>query len=586
MRKPTRLPPRRAPSQSMAELLQAGLRLHQSGRAEEAAGHYQRVLAAEPRNPAANHLLGLVHLQRGRHDLAVDHIARAVAARPDDAQYLCNLGVALNGAGRPEEAVPAFQRALAANPGFAEAYSNLGMAYRALSRFDEAVGAYRQAVALKPAEAGFHYNLGNVLGEAGFIVEAEAAYREALRLRPGYAPAVNALAGQLYDRGRPAEGLQLVDAALALAPNDAVLHMRRGRLLEQLGRLEDAVGAYGRSLALRPGFGEAHQHRAHLRRHAHRDADVDAMQALFSDADAPLDDRVFAGFGLGKALTDLGEHEAAVDTYLAVNRLHRERIVFSLDQARAELRADVERFAGLELSRPGVGHAGAAPIFVVGLPRSGKSTLEAILARHPDVAPAGELPTLSRLFTQLMRQHGEVRAIPTSAYEAVGRAYMEEAGRSVPQGRIVVDTMPSNYRHIGLIRAALPDARIVWCRRAPAAHCVAILEKYLTGRGYEYAFDLDELVAYHAAYRDAAVAWRSVAGDAILELDLADLRADPDARLREVADFCGLSWEGAVSVDLETEPQLGGWSAERLARNRSGQMAAWYRAAPWLAALA
>ena len=580
MRKPPHVPPAGARSD---DLLHEGLQLHRAGRLEEGAQRYRQVLASDPGHAAANHLLGLVYLQQGSHGRAIDHISRAVATRADP-QYLCNLGVALNGAGRHEEAVIALRQATSADPNFAEAWSNLGMALRALHRPEEAATTYRRAVELKPHEPGFHYNLGNALSDAGEIVQAEAAFREALRLRPNYPAAVGVLAHLLLEHGRAEEGLVLVDTALTAAPADPQLHRRRGRLLQTLHRAEAAIAAYDRAIELRPGFGEAHLNRALTRRHETRDGAVDALDALFSDSSAPLDDRVFAGFGLAKSLADIGEHEASVGACLAVNRMHRARISFSLERAKAELAADLERFSGIENATSATGDDAPGPIFVVGLPRAGKSTIEAILSRHSRVAAAGELPTLGRLATRFWREHADGHA-PRERLARLSREYLDEAQALVGAGRVVVDTMPLNYRHVGLVRAAFPRARIIWSHRDAASHCIAIFEKYLTGAGYEYAFDFDELLAFHGAYRNLAAGWLARAPDLVLEADVARLRADPEAGLRRLIDFCGLPWEDGLLAAAETEPQAGGWEPERISRNQAEHAAAWFRAVPALAAL-
>lgn len=576
MAKPPIAPPR-APSAD--DLLRAGLQLHQSGRAQEAASYYRRVMATDPKHPAANHLLGLVLLGSGDTAQAVNHIARAVAERPDNAQYLCNLGVALNAASRPEEAVAALERAVAINPNFAEAYSNLGMAFRELRRFDDAVEAYRRAIAIRPGEAGFHYNLANSLGSAGDIVPAERSYREALRLRPGHPAATNAFAGMLDEQGRYQEGLDLVDAALGISANDALLHLRRARLLEHMGRLGEAVAGYDRTLVLRPGFGEAHHHRANLMRHRDRDAALAAMESLFRNEGTPPDDRIFAGFGLGKALADIGEHDDSVETFLTVNRMHRERTPFVLDKAKADLAADLDREAGVAAEQDG---AALGPIFIVGLPRAGKSTIEAILSRHPDVAPVRELPTLNRLYKNLSDEYPgtPLREIPRSRLAQLGHHYLAEARRIAADDAVTVDTMPSNYRLIGVIRAALPGARIVWCERRPTDHIIAILEKYLTGFGHEYANDPDELVAFHAAYRQAMEGWRTRLPGAIHFVDVAELRRDRPAQTLKLLEFCGLRWDEACLADVQSEPQFPAWEREEADANRAAHLAAWQRKRP------
>lgn len=576
--------PQRGQNQAVSDLLQKGLAHHQAGRGTEAAGLYEQVLAREPDQPAANHLLGLIHLQQGRAAEAVDRIARAVKASPDNAQYLGNLGVALNAAGRSSEAVEALQRAIGIDLNFAEAFSNLGMALRALQSFDDAVSAYRRAVRLKPNEAGFHFNLANALRDAGYLFDAESAYRRAVHLRPSHSAAINGLAGMLEEQGRASEALTLVDEALRHQPGNAQLHLRRSRALYHQLRIEDAVESFDRTIELDPQFGEAHLHRSYIVRHTARDGAIDAMEQLFHAEAAPLDDRIFAGFGLGKALADLGQHRESIAAFVEANRLNRQRSSFSLEGATAGLRADVERFAGISEPHPDGGFREAMPIFVVGLPRAGKTTVETILSRHPSAAGAGELPTMGRLVSEMLRERPDVPIadIPPDRFTELGRAYMREAQSLVPPGKTLVDTMPSNYRHVGFIRLAMPYARIIRCIRQPADHCVAIFEKYLTSHGYEYASDMDELQSYHVAFSAMMDGWHARFPGGLYDMNLGNLAADRQGEIRKLLEFCGLAWNDACMAEARSEPQHGDWSRDRIVRNRAEHLAAWREVRPQL----
>lgn len=582
MTKPLQSPPNGGQSQTTSDLLDRALALHQSGRVGEAAKLYEAVLAGDAAHPAANHLMGLVHLQQGRAAEAADHIARAVRSKPENSQYQANLGVALNAAGRSAEAVDALQRATTIDPEFAEAYSNLGMALRGLGRLEDAITAYRRAVRLRPKEAGFHFNLANTLRDAGYLFEAESAYRRAILQRPKYAAAQNGLAAALDHQGRTAEALSIADGALRENPLSAELTLRRARLLYRQGHIEDAVAGFDRSIQLNPGFGEAHLHRSHAVRHEARDADVDALDSLFRSDAASVENRIFAGFGLGKALTDLGEHREAVATFVQANAMHRQRISFSIDRATAELKADLTRFDNASGPLSDGGFREATPIFVVGLPRAGKTTVEGILSRHPDTAGAGELPTMGRLVRELVQQQPDASfaEIAPDRYTELGRAYMREAQSLVPSGKVLIDTMPSNYRHIGFIRLALPNARVVRCVRASADHRVAVFEKHVSARGYEYAYNMDELRAYQAAYNRMMAGWHSRFPGDIHEIDVGDLAVDRPAAARRLLEFCGLPWNDSCLADARSEPQYRDWASDRIARNHAEHMAAWREVRP------
>jgi tetratricopeptide (TPR) repeat protein len=564
-------PPQRTP---IADLLQEGLRLHQSGRTEEAARRYEQVLAREPLQPAANHLLGLVRLKQGKPDEAVHLIARATSVNKTDPQYFANLGAALNAAGRPAEAVEALDRAIALKPAFPGAHSNRGMALKALGRLDDAAASYRQAVTLAPAEASFHLNLANVLGDLGEFEAAESAYREALRLRPVYPAALAGLSGVLDQLARPGDALALTTEALQRTPDDADAHYWRGRALYKLRRLEDALAAYQRALQLRPGFGEAHFNAAHIVRWSPGDDGIAAMNALYGNPAAPLNDRIYAGFGLAKALGDIGEHERSITTYIGANALHRPRLNFSLAAVEADFGRLGEMFSGAELGTDNGETEDYAPIFIVGLPRSGKSTVESILARHPQVYAAGE----QRLLSRLVDRYGGNGA---QGLRQLGSEYATIA-RGLAGGRRVIDTMPPNFRLIGFIHAALPRARVIHCVRDPGDHAVAIFEKFLPRAGYEFAADLSEIAAYHGAYRSLMARWHALFPGFLLDLNLGSFSGEMERAVAGLLGFAGLSWDAACLAETESEPQLGGWTAEMRAQNQAAHRAVWMQQHPQL----
>ncbi|OEO30108.1 hypothetical protein VW23_022960 [Devosia insulae DS-56] len=565
-------------------MLQRGIEFHQAGHGKEAAGLYQQILRLDGGHPAANHLFGLTQLQLGDPAAAIRHIAVALKAEPANPQYLANMGVALNSAGRNDEAVEVLKRAVAIQPASAEIYSNLGMANRALGRFDEAADAYGHAVELRPTEPAFHFRLASMLRQAGDHFAAEASYRKAIELRPGYAEAYDRLAFMLIDQGRAAEALEVLDRGLAVRPEEAPLHLQRARVLRADGQLKQAIAGFDRTLALRPTFGEAHLQRATTLRHRQRDIAVAAMEQVFRDEGLDALDRIYAGFGLGKALADLGDHFGSIAAFIEANRMQRQRVAFSLSDEIRVLQADVARFRNIDATALGNASSDSSPIFVVGLPRSGKSTLELSLGSHPAFAGAGELPTMGRLARELIREAGgrPLWELAAERFAALGRAYMAEANRLVPAGKRVIDTMPANYHYLGFIRLALPQARVIHCVRLSAEHRVAIFEKFLTGVGYEYSNDLGELRGYHAAYLQMMGDWHARFPGLIHKLDIGASAGDRRALIESMLQFCGAEWDDACLASVQSEPQQDDWSSDERAVNHSGHMAAWRQLHPEL----
>ncbi|MDC9824127.1 tetratricopeptide repeat protein [Devosia sp. ZB163] len=582
MRKPAS-PTKRSAGAEIAELLANGLAHQQAGRDTAAEALYAQVLARDPNQPGANHLLGVIRLKQGRAAEAVDFISRSVRQKPRDPQYLSNLGVALNNAGRPTEAIDVLYRALALKPDMAEAHANLGIALRAVRRYDDAAVAHRAALRIKPNEPGFHFNLGNALSDGGFPLESQMSFRRALELRPTHVGAANSLSLSLDRHGAAEEGLRVAEQVLALVPNSALLLMRRGRSLQELGRLSEAEQSLRQSIDRDPGLGEARLHLAYITRR-HEPADLVAMEGLLRNVRAPVEQRTFAGFGLGKALRDSGRHEESIDTFKLANRINRQHSPFSIEEALLQLDDEARWFDDLERGQVPEASSETRHIFVVGLPRSGKTTAEKVLARHPRVTAAGELPIMMRLARKLHLEVGNESpaTIDPARVAAVGSDYRVAVQALLPGSEVVVDTLPANFRSVSLIRLALPDARIVWCSRSLPELCVAIFEKHFTSGGHDYSNDLNDLLRYAAAHEARRATWVGRYPDGALAFEVGAFLRSPESSTRALLDHCGLTWHAGCAEPVASEPQLAEWSPEEQQANTAEHLDLWKKLHPEL----
>ena len=191
---------------------------------------------------------------------------------------------------------------------------------------------------------------------------------------------------------------------------------------------------------------------------------------------------------------------------------------------------------------------------------------------------------MSRLVGELKEEIGStpISEVPSDRFTELGRAYMREAQSLAAAGMRIVDTLPSNFRNIGFIRLALPNARIVRSLRPTPEHIIAIYEKYFTSAGYEWSNDLDELAAFHAAFREQMAGWHSLYPGRIYEIDLMKLRGDRKGEINRLLDFCGLGWSEACMAEARSEPQIGDWPVERVIANRVAHYQAWRAARPEL----
>lgn len=547
--------------------MRQGLSLHQSGRVAEAEPFYRRVLEKQPSHSAANHLLGLIRLQQGEAEKAVALISRAVHGRAGDPQYHCNLGVALNAASQAELAIASFDRAIELQPAYAEAYSNRGMSLKTLGRPAESAASYRQAIALKPNEAGFHLNLANALTDLGDLHAAEESYRRALELRPGYPAALSGLCLTLESLGRAPEAVAAGEQATAVKPGVPEYHRSLGRAYRAAGQLEDAVASYRRAIALNSRDAESFRLLSLIVQRNDRDDEMAAMERVLEEPGFPDEQRSQLHFALGKAYANLGEFGPSFDHYSRGNALQARHAPFSLERAEREFATLQRLFDAAHVPSLHAGNAG--PIFIVGLPRSGKSSLEGMLGRHTRTHKAGELPILAHHVAEVWRRYGlgdpagSLDAVPSSAFATIGANYMREVGKLAAPPIMVIDTMPLNFRHIGFIRLALPGAKILHCTRDPLEHCVALFQKFFGRPGFEFTSDPGQLAAYYRLYRQLMAHWHRVFPGAVRDVDVARLRQDPEPKMREILEFCGLEWDPACRASYEPEPQLGAAGAAR-----------------------
>jgi tetratricopeptide (TPR) repeat protein len=620
----------------------------------------RRVLAADPINGDAEHLLGIIAHQSGKLADAIEHVGRATTLEPDVALYHANLGEMCRLVGRAEEAVRHGRRAVALKPDYPEALSNLGIALYERLQYDEALSCHDRAIASRPDYAEAHSNRGNVLRALDQLADAESAYRRALELKPDFAAGWNNLGTTLRDLGRPAEAEQAYRKALAQTPSDpetldnlalAVKDLNRldeaaellrraltidaridkihlhlgsvlidqkkvdeaaaaaeralalnpdnhdtinllGRIASERGALEEALDLYRRALALKPDLADAcnnmgnalkelgsldEARSAYLKaleldpkltgayvnladsmKFAPGDPQLAAMEALIAQPDRLTEtDRMQLHFALGKAYADLKQHHRSFEHLLAGNTKKRAAIVYD-EAATMALFDRIEEVFTAELvaAKGGQGDPSSAPIFILGMPRSGTSLIEQILASHPRVHGAGELDAFNRVADTVQGPDRKgvpypdfVPVLEAPAMRAIGARYLAELSALAPEAQLVTDKqhvtdkMPANYFFAGLIHLALPNARIIHAIRDPVDTCVSCFSKLFT-KEQAHTYDLAELGRHHVRYQRLMAHWgRVLPAGRILDVRYEDVVADLEAQARRILAHCGLDWD-------------------------------------------
>ncbi len=460
--------------------------------------------------------------------------------------------VALHKAGQVREALALYDRVLETRPNDPRALNLSGVASVQLGQLGRGVAFFEAALEAKPDYAEAHNNLGNARKEAGELEAAAAAYGRALELRPDYGEAHYNL-GAVHERlGRLSKAAEAYRRAIALMPDDADSPHNLGNVLTDLGELEAAEAAYRRALEIDPERAESYRHLIDLKTYAAPDGDLRAMEALLT---APALDQAQVMelcFALGKVYDDLGEVEHAFAAFERGNRIRRATLEYDI----AEREARAERVIGVFdrelLARArGRGARSEAPIFIVGMPRSGTTLVEHILASHSAVWGGGERRELSRVERELGRLSSSGRDYPEVALDLgaddlarLGEGYLEALKQHASGAPRVTDKTTANFWRLGLIHLMLPEARIVHCRREAADTCLSCYMKLFT-EGQNFTYELTELGRYYRLYERLMEHWQTLLPEQIMELRYEDLVADQEAETGRLLDFLGLAWEDA-----------------------------------------
>lgn len=391
------------------------------------------------------------------------------------------------------------------------------------------------------------------------------------------------LGRRLAGQGRFAEAAQQLEAALRRRPNDAGTQHDLGRLLQGLGRLAEAAQAFEAASRLEPWRGEHHRRLAEVVQWSKGDPRLAVMERLERDLTGGPD-RICLLFALGKAYADLGRDDEALARYLEACRGVRARLPYD----EASTLAMFERMAALFTpalirARAGQGDPSGAPVFILGMPRSGSTLVEQILGRHPDVVSGGELTLFRDLAAAMLGEPERVRTLDPAGFAAIGRRYAEAVRTLSPRtqgpGRArIIDKMPANFLMLGLIHLALPGARIIHTVRDPFDTCLSCFTT-LFGDGQSWSYELGELGRHYRAYERLMQHWRAVIpAGVVLEVGYEAVVADLEGQARRMLDHCGLAWDPACLDFQRGEQPVWTASAAQVRRPlHTGAIGRWRR---------
>ena len=561
------------------------------GRFAEAQARYAAILDRDPGNAEANHFQGLLYHQTGRTQLSLPLIERSLALRPQNKQFLTNagliyqaignwkkaeavyrtlakvipqdstvwqhLGQMLMEQGNAAEAEQAYRKAAEISGANPEHWKSLGITLLKLARpgdVEEALRCFRKVIAASPDDAEGHNNLGIALGLLNRRDEALAAAQTATRLDPrSWQPWLN-LAQIHLTNDEVESALEVYQHGIELAADKDMFNITLGHTLNLLGKFDTAITFFKRAYEKNPkDLGLLSQFITHQKFTSTDDTLLVKARAAVDSSTAEDEEIISLCFALGKIMDKLEQYDAAFAYYHRGNRLRAQTLQLDRESHRQFIDSLIQQYdaAAFEKLRE-FGNPSETPIYIVGMPRSGTTLTEQIIASHSAVAGGGE----RGFWGILEKERIDKGLLDKDAINEIAQACLTDlagvkaAGKQISR---VTDKMPHNFLRVGLIHAVFPNARIIHVRRHPVDNCLSIYFQNFKG-DHPYAYELESLAFYRREYERLMLHWREVMpADRYFEFNYEDLVADQEGMSRKLIDFCGLEWDEACLNYHENE---------------------------------
>ncbi len=470
--------------------------------------------------------------------------------------------------------------------------ARIGMARDVLDDAEELLAA---ALEIAPDYQAARYDYADVLARRHKYAAARDEMRRLLTLQPDNADYRALAATAAVGLGDNEGAIAIYRELLAVQPGQPDVNLWLGHALKTVGQLPEAIDAYRAAAAARASFGDAWWSLANLKTYRFTDPEIARMRAEEAAPATPPVDRYHLCFALGKALEDRGETAASWTYYERGNALKRAESRYRPEILETNTRQQIEVCTcGFFEARAGWGDPRPDVIFIVGLPRSGSTLIEQILASHSQVEGTQELAEVQRIVLELQgrepdlddpRYPAAMADLTRADFERLGARYLAETEVYRSGAPFFIDKMPNNFRHVGLVHLMLPNAKIIDVRRDPMSCCFSNL-KQLFAQGQEFAYSVDDIARYYRTYLDLMAHWDAALPGRVLRVAHEDVVDDLEGSVRRILDYCGLPFEPACVAFHETQRSVRTPSSEQVRQPifRDG-LDAWRSYEPWLGPL-
>ena len=517
---------------TIEQALQQGIAAHKEGKLQDAERLYRAILRSQPLHPDANHNLGVLAVSANKADAALPLFKTALVVNPKIEKFWLSYIKALIREKRFEDAKQVFEQA--------KKQGVTGDKLHVLQAKLDLINKQETGDSSSPSQE----QLGKVREyyQNGKLDDAEKLALSITQKFPQHPFGWKALGAVLNARGKKSEAVDAFQKAVGLSPQDAEAHSNLGVALQRLGRLDEAMASYHQAIASKPDHAEAHRLLTSIKKFDSEDDQYLEMLKLCRNEDMSEEQRCHIYFGLAKACEDLGNFEQAYAHYSRGNGLRRKLLNYDIHQ-------DVELFEQLKSSYPEIEKnslepdklsKNLKPIFIVGMPRSGTTLVEQIISSHSQVTGAGELNFVGQFGADIATGSTEANHKSLLKFR---HNYLNKLQNFSDRNLIVIDKMPQNFRYIGLLAAAFPEAKIVHIKRNPSAVCWANYKQYFRSKSIGYCYAIDDVISYYKLYVNLMDFWKNTLSKKIYNLDYEQLTVNQESETRQVIEYLGLDWD-------------------------------------------
>ena len=504
----------------------------------------EKLVLEYPHSSKLLNILAAVETQRKNTDKAMEYYQRAITINPRYAEAHNNLGNLYKKLGNFEKAKSSYEIALKIKPELYEATYNLGTIFHDMDQYNLAINKYLETLKIQADHLDTLINLGDIFRQQGKYDDAYSVLTKAEEINHSSAETKNNLGLYFRDQKQLDKAINYYNDAIALKKDYAEAYNNLGVVFRDKGNFVEAVSNYQKAIEINPRLTQAHANLSKAKTYELSDPQIDLMHKMYSEKGLNPKEKCLLAFALGKAYEDLNDHKKAFNFIVEGNTTKKEFVKYDINTDKrifSKIKANFNSLKSIDYKLKF--DSEITPIFIVGMPRSGTTIVEQIISNHSKVYGAGELPACSKGALPIIMNEAR---ISSEALDTFRTSYLDQL-RVISDGKpFVTDKMPSNFRYIGIIKIALPEAKIVHIVRDASAVCWSNYKGNFTAQNLGFSNDLEDIKKYYNLYSDLMNFWNEQFNDSIYHLNYELLTAQQEMETRKLIKHLDLSWEKSL----------------------------------------